>query len=999
MRFRTLEIRWHDSKPISTCDFQPLPFKRARPPAGTPGNDERYTGHSYRLATGGEDNHVRVWMVHPNIRPTSLVKDDPNPAAPRPPRIEYISTLSRHSAPVNVVRFSPNGEFIASAGDDGMIIIWAQSSNPHQGAYGSDIPPDELLLDKEFWKPRTTFRCTTMQVYDLAWSPTGEYIIAGSTDNTARVFASMDGKCVCEIAEHSHFVQGVAWDPLNEYIATQSSDRSMHVYRISTKNGQFEAHAVGRNTRMPTRHTRTPSAHGHTRPKFFRSESSTSDAESAIVLDKDDTSNNAPLTPATSVTNTPSLTAGMFPPPPITANSSSSGGASGTGLGGGTGGGAGAGGGVSSRRSSFSASSNAPNSPHSSSIRYGGRSPSPMPPLPAIRSLPPSAQVQHWANVKLYGDESFTNFFRRLTFSPDGALLLTPAGQFEDPIIIPSSLSHKANSSASGSSTGKEEGGATTPVRGRKGRPTVVTDTSSATTAGSSTSSTSTSSVYIYSRANFARPPIAQLPGHKKASVAIRFSPILYELRPSVEAGGDQAESSHADRVSTATAALEKGMEGTLDVDVTGPVSVVISPPAAMDTSTPTTTIGQMSLLTPQRTPAQSQSQGSTASIASPVPKLALSTSQLGSGSKDMTLPSPGLSPMDLRPPTPAASKPPTPGVHSQLPVHIQTQTAQPQPHVPTQGSTNSTGALASTASIFALPYRMLYAVVTMDAVAIYDTQQAGPVCLLTKLHYDEFTDMTCFYTHPSPIQCRLPFSRTLYSSWSPDGQTLLLSSRDGYCTIIIFDEILPTSHTQQHALQLQSIAHQNSVPLVSSSSAASTPATSTIGLPPPSGHFSSATATGGAHLHVVTPSSMFTKRRSEPPLTPAASTDGGDAYFLNPFTAAGATVPSAGGVTSTSGPAAGSASDHTKNKNSTSTTSTPKKKESQKRPAPGTESTNLGSGDGDKSTNAGNPSGQLQDQQSLAEKQPEATEEHEPEQPPKKKRRVALTRVGDLDS
>jgi len=69
-----------------------------------------------------------------------------------------------------------------------------------------------------------------MQVYDLAWSPTGEYIIAGSTDNAARVFAAIDGKCVYEIAEHSHYVQGVAWDPLNEYIATQSSDRSMHVY-------------------------------------------------------------------------------------------------------------------------------------------------------------------------------------------------------------------------------------------------------------------------------------------------------------------------------------------------------------------------------------------------------------------------------------------------------------------------------------------------------------------------------------------------------------------------------------------------------------------------------------------------------------------------------------------------------------------------------------------------------------------------------------------------
>ena len=119
------------------------------------------------------------------------------------------------------------GDLIASAGDgevyiptsfvsfltrllplDGMIILWAPSASPQSTTYGSDLTPDEVQFEKEYWKPRTTFRCghfstiffvlhavrcTTMQVYDLAWSPTGEYIIAGSTDNTARVFASADG--------------------------------------------------------------------------------------------------------------------------------------------------------------------------------------------------------------------------------------------------------------------------------------------------------------------------------------------------------------------------------------------------------------------------------------------------------------------------------------------------------------------------------------------------------------------------------------------------------------------------------------------------------------------------------------------------------------------------------------------------------------------------------------------------------------------------------------
>ena len=60
MRVRTLEIRWHDSKPISTCDFQSVPFKKARP-----AQDKQFPAQAYRFATGGEDNHVRVSALTP----------------------------------------------------------------------------------------------------------------------------------------------------------------------------------------------------------------------------------------------------------------------------------------------------------------------------------------------------------------------------------------------------------------------------------------------------------------------------------------------------------------------------------------------------------------------------------------------------------------------------------------------------------------------------------------------------------------------------------------------------------------------------------------------------------------------------------------------------------------------------------------------------------------------------------------------------------------------
>jgi hypothetical protein len=60
MRVRTLEIRWHDSKPISTCDFQPAGVHTGKLRSARPATEAGFPGQVYRLATGGEDNHVRV---------------------------------------------------------------------------------------------------------------------------------------------------------------------------------------------------------------------------------------------------------------------------------------------------------------------------------------------------------------------------------------------------------------------------------------------------------------------------------------------------------------------------------------------------------------------------------------------------------------------------------------------------------------------------------------------------------------------------------------------------------------------------------------------------------------------------------------------------------------------------------------------------------------------------------------------------------------------------
>jgi chromatin assembly factor 1 subunit B len=45
----------------------------------------------------------------------------------------------------------------------------------------------------------------------------------------------------------------------------------------------------------------------------------------------------------------------------------------------------------------------------------------------------------------------------------------------------------------------------------------------------------------------------------------------------------------------------------------------------------------------------------------------------------------------------------------------------------------------------FSLPYRMIYAVATQDAIHVYDTQQQKPLCVVSNLHFATFTDITWY--------------------------------------------------------------------------------------------------------------------------------------------------------------------------------------------------------------------------------------------------------------
>ncbi|KAL6543394.1 3-oxoacyl-[acyl-carrier-protein] synthase [Orobanche hederae] len=231
MKGGTIQINWHETKPVLACDFHPV---------------------SGLLATGGADYDIKLWATISGI-------DEK-----KSPGVAYHNNLSYHSSAVNALRFSPSGELLASGADGGELILW-KSHNTDAG---------------EVWKVLKSLAFHRKDVLDLQWSNDGVYLISGSVDNSCIIWDANKGSVHQLLDAHFHYVQGVAWDPLGKYAASLSSDRTCRIYinkPIKTKGVEKAnyvcQHVISKAEAQiadESKSTKSHLFHDETLPSFFR---------------------------------------------------------------------------------------------------------------------------------------------------------------------------------------------------------------------------------------------------------------------------------------------------------------------------------------------------------------------------------------------------------------------------------------------------------------------------------------------------------------------------------------------------------------------------------------------------------------------------------------------------------------------------------------------------------------------------------------------------------
>ena len=184
------------------------------------------------FASAGENNLIKVWNLQEDI----------------------VTTFRGHTGQVNAVTFSPNGQLLASGGDDWTFKLWNIRQKQHIATLEhitdrtrsqvKDVAfsPDGQLLATagqhvKLWDVSNQTEVATLQhegyIWRLAFSPDGRLLAAGDGEGTVKIWDIQEQRATAQLQGDTNTVYAVTFSSDGRTLATAGYQGKITLWTVS----------------------------------------------------------------------------------------------------------------------------------------------------------------------------------------------------------------------------------------------------------------------------------------------------------------------------------------------------------------------------------------------------------------------------------------------------------------------------------------------------------------------------------------------------------------------------------------------------------------------------------------------------------------------------------------------------------------------------------------------------------------------------------------------
>lgn len=136
--------------------------------------------------------------------------------------------IRAHKGLIWTMKFSPNGQYLASGGEDGVVRIWRVLSRDKSRPPFVSLPNDIFQIEES---PLQELFGHSSDILDLAWS-NSDILLSSSMDKTVRAWKISCDQCL-SVFPHKGFVTCIQFNPVNEnYFISGSIDGKVRIWGI-----------------------------------------------------------------------------------------------------------------------------------------------------------------------------------------------------------------------------------------------------------------------------------------------------------------------------------------------------------------------------------------------------------------------------------------------------------------------------------------------------------------------------------------------------------------------------------------------------------------------------------------------------------------------------------------------------------------------------------------------------------------------------------------------